>query len=103
MKELMSRPEERLRVKVQNQKHGASYEPTYNTWKAMHGRCRDLSNPYYGGKGIRVCDRWTTYFAFLEDMGPRPNGYEISRLDHDGDYEPSNCEWAREGSHRVHK
>jgi len=64
---------------------------------AMKARCADLSNPYYGGRGISVSSKWRDSFpAFLADMGPRPSPqHSIDRFPrHDGNYEPDNCRWA---------
>lgn len=64
----------------------------------MHVRCRDphaKSFADYGGRGIRVCDRWADFANFYADMGPRPSAaHSIERVNNDGDYEPSNCIWA---------
>ena len=81
-------------------RHGHSrrsgWSKTYAVWHAMLQRCyskNDKSYKYYGGRGIKVCDRWRNFVNFLEDMGEAPPKLSIERKDHNGDYEPKNCEW----------
>lgn len=81
--------------------------PEYSVWKGIKERCynpnsKDYKN--YGGRGIKVCERWLKSFpAFYEDMGNKPLSTSIERINNDSDYEPSNCKWATRAEQNMNK
>jgi hypothetical protein len=79
-------------------KHGLYMSSEYRTWASMKMRClnpKTLGYARYGGRGIKICDRWLDFTKFIADMGRKPSlRHSLDRINNDGDYEPSNCRWA---------
>jgi hypothetical protein len=76
---------------------GRTAHPLYSAWNAMRKRCfgkQTRAYPRYGGRGIKIAPEWDNFWTFVSDMGPRPAGSSLDRINNDGNYEPGNCRWA---------
>lgn len=76
--------------------HGLGKPPAWQSWVAMRKRCSPKSKlrKYYFDRGIKVCERWKSFKNFLADMGPRPAGKTLDRIDNDKGYFAANCRWS---------
>lgn len=87
--------------------HRMTKTKTYKSWDSMRQRCNNPNSPdysRYGGKGIKVCERWQASFEnFLSDVGERPEGKSLDRIDNSRGYEPSNCRWATASEQQLNK
>ncbi len=94
-------------VSISKTRHGMKNSPTWRSWRSMKTRC--LNPKYdnydrYGGRGIKVCDRWLTFDNFLSDMGVKPTpDHTVDRINTDGNYEPGNCRWATDSEQGRNK
>lgn len=80
--------------------------PLYCVWASMRNRCNNPNIPQwkdYGGRGITVCKRWDSFATFVADMGPRPNGYLLDRINNDKGYSPSNCRWTTRSQQQLNQ
>ena len=80
--------------------------PTYKSWQCMKQRCNNPNFPkyeIYGGRGITYDPTWESFINFFNDMGPRPEGKTLDRLDNNGNYEKSNCRWATGTEQRINQ
>jgi len=90
-------------------KHGHTVNgvsPTYRAWHGMKQRCENPNSEVfkdYGGRGVKVCVKWSEFENFLKDMGECPKGLEIDRINNDGNYEPGNCRWTTKKQNQSNK
>lgn len=80
--------------------------PEYRSWRAMKLRCNNpnhIAYKSYGGRGIKICERWNDFTNFLADMGARPEGAELNRVDNDKNYEPGNVIWSTDSENNRNR
>jgi Recombination endonuclease VII len=91
-------PEQRDAAAERSRRHGMSRTPTHYAWVGMIQRCTNPKSkdyPLYGGKGVTVCEKWLTFDGFFADMGEKPAGTRLARINTSGNYEPDNCQWQK--------
>jgi len=98
------------KAKKSNTIHGLRYLRMYDSWRCMIRRCnnpKDQAFGYYGGRGIKVCGEWLDVKVFYKDMGERPKGLTLERIDNEKGYYKENCKWAsrieQQRNHGIHK
>ena len=101
------RRENATKIGASTRKHGHSRNPLYHLWHTMIARCHNPAHAayrHYGARGVQVCDRWRESFeAFAADMGARPTGLELDRIDPMGHYEPGNVRWMNRRMQKVNR
>ncbi len=101
------RKENATKIGASARKHGHSRNPLYHLWYTMIARCHNPTHAayrYYGARGVQVCERWRESFeAFAADMGARPAGLELDRIDPMGHYEPGNVRWMNRRMQKINR